>query len=1042
MAGYTALAEKLGEEQTYLLMQRVHRELSEAIHANGGTVQEMTGDGIMALFGAPIAIEQAPLRACRAALDLQARISILGAEFEAKHGAAPRFRVGIHSGPLVVGEVGDGQKSGMTALGDTVNLASRIETAAEAGTVFMSADTQALVDGFVDSVCLGERTLKGKSEAQELWRLDAIREGVTRFDISRSHGLTPFVGRERELDQLQSLWRRVSDGSQRTVCIQGEPGIGKSRLSFEFRESIDDDRVFFLECHCAANTQETAFAPLMEIVRRAFRIEDNAVAAEAERRLQQGLEMLGIEPDDSLPYLMNLLGLAATGVDMDKIAGETLGIRTRDAVITMLRERCRVSPTVMVVEDLQWADSATQALLARVVEGEEDLPLFTITTARTGYQPPWSGKDGTTDLVLTRLSAGGTESLLRNRLDSQSPPDGLTRLVAEKSEGNPLFAEEIIAFLQNSGAIGGEGETITFDAGQSSAALPVAIESLLMDRVDRLESGPRAVLETAAVTGARFTSEQLARASGLADQAGQHIETLVQQELIRLEPTSRAYAFRQALTRDAIYDSLLSARRQSLHGRIAASIEGQSGFQRDDAADTLAYHWSRSDDPGRAVKYLAIAGENSLRIYSLEEAQNQLQQALDIIEANPGCVDDTVLADILLHIARALYFQYNFGALIDLVEPYLERIEALNDNRRLSRFLFETGYAHVFGCKAEIGRQFLDRAKSLAEADDDELAVAYADMGIMWHRAYWGQPGEARDRAQREAGARVVEVARRHGDIWLASKGQLANGLDLIAWGRPGESRAAFMELMAMSRETNDPRPRSMGQWALAVVDLYAGNFGEAIERADDALRICLSPVDRLAASAYKSAAMIFSGQAAEGTALISDTMDDMNEKSFAMVQPPIKMAMGAAQVMQGDMANGVRSIQAAQAEAENWGMTPATAMGNQYLGETYLQFVIGEEKPPTSVMLANFSFLLRTLPFAKSKARRYLQNAIDGYRALDAPSFEARCHYNLGLLEMAAKRTTQAQASFQQARDLAETVEATNIVNDADIAMAELGTA
>jgi tetratricopeptide (TPR) repeat protein len=425
-----------------------------------------------------------------------------------------------------------------------------------------------------------------------------------------------------------------------------------------------------------------------------------------------------------------------------------------------------------------------------------------------------------------------------------------------------------------------------------------------MDRVDRLESGPRALLETAAVTGARFSAEQLARASGLGDEAAKHIETLVEQDLIRFEPTRGAHAFRQALTRDAIYDSLLSARRQTLHGRIAASIEGQGGFQPDDAADTLAYHWSRSAEPGRAVQYLAIAGENSLRIYSLEEAQNHLQQALEIIEANPGCVDDTVLADILLHIARALYFQFNFGALIDLVEPYLERIEALNDNRRLSRFLFETGYAHVFGCQAEIGRQFLDRAKSLAEADGDELGVAYADMGIIWHRIYWGQPGEARDRAQREAAARVVEVARRHGDIWLASKGQLANGLDLMAWGHPGEARAAFMELMAMSRDTNDPRPRSMAQWALAVVDLYDGNFSEAIEKADDALRICLSPVDRLAAGAYKSTAMIFNGQAAEGAAQISDAMDDMDEKSFTMVQPPIKMAAGVARVMGGDMAN------------------------------------------------------------------------------------------------------------------------------------------
>ena len=712
MAGYTALAEKLGEEQTYLLMQRVHRELNQAVHGHGGTVQEMTGDGVMALFGAPIAVEDAPLRACRAAVEMQARITALADEFNSRHGAAPRFRIGIHSGPLVVGAVGDGQQSGLTALGDTVNLASRIETEAEAGTILISAATQALVEGFVDSEFAGERAIKGKAEAQELWRLDAIKEGVTRFDVARSHGLTPLVGRARELERLEVLWREATTGAMRAACIVGEPGIGKSRLAFELRQRIDDERAFFLECHCTGGSRETPFAPLMEVVRRAFRIDEDAGLEEAERRLQQGLEMLGIAPEESLPYLLNLLGFTVEGVDLDKIAGETLGIRTRDAVLAMLRERCRVSPTVLIVEDLHWVDTATQSLLSRIVEDEENLPLLMIMTARTGYQPPWSGTKGTMELHLTALSAIGTKALLQARLATDTLPEALSQLVMEKSEGNPLFAEEIINYLRDTGAVSGEGDDLAYDASQSAAALPVALENLLMDRFDRLESGPRAVLEAAAVTGMRFAAPQLELTTGLGNETVRHLETLAQQDLIRAEASGRVYVFRHALGRDAIYDSLLSARRQALHQAVAEAIEAQKGPQPDDAADALAYHWSRSAQADRAIKYLAIAGENSLRIYSLEEAQNSLQQALDLIKANPGCVDDTVLADILLLIARVLYFQFKFYALIDLVEPYLDRVEALGDNRRLSRFLFETGYAHVFACKVETGRQFLNRARA------------------------------------------------------------------------------------------------------------------------------------------------------------------------------------------------------------------------------------------------------------------------------------------------------------------------------------------
>ncbi|MBT5192846.1 MAG: AAA family ATPase, partial [Rhodospirillaceae bacterium] len=510
MAGYTALSETLGEEQTYLLMQRVQRELNEAVHSHSGTVQEMAGDGIMALFGAPIAVENAPLRACQAAVELQSRMTALADEFERGHGVAPRFRVGIHSGALVVGEVGDDRQSSMTALGDTVNVASRIESAAEAGTIFMSAATQALVEGFVDSTFIGERTLKGKTEAQQLWCLDAIRAGVTRFDISRSHGLTPLVGRERELDQLRKTWGEVSQGAVRCVTILGEPGIGKSRLAFEFRENINDEKVFFLEGHCAAGTQETPFAPLMDIVRRAFRIGDAAAAGEAEQRLQQGLEMLGIDPAESRPYLMNLLGFSQ-GTELDQIAGETLGIRTRDAVIEMLRERCRVSPTILIIEDLQWIDTATQGLLTRIIEQEPDLALFVIATARTGHRPPWRDAKNASEIALNALSASGTEALLQGRLDTRTPPESLIKLVIEKSEGNPLFAEAIISYLQDSGAVSGQGDTHSYTTGQGGAALPVAIENLLMNRFDRLDSGPRAVLEAAAVTGKRFTAKQLQR---------------------------------------------------------------------------------------------------------------------------------------------------------------------------------------------------------------------------------------------------------------------------------------------------------------------------------------------------------------------------------------------------------------------------------------------------------------------------------------------------------------------------------------------------
>ena len=244
MADYTPLADALGEEKTYLLMQQVHRALSEAVHAQGGTVQEMTGDGVMALFGAPVALEDAPLRACRAGLDIQTRRDGICSQSEADFGVRPRFRVGLNGGPLIIGAVGDDRRMETTALGDTVNFASRIEQAAEGDAVLMSEATHALVDGFVKATDLGPHTLKGKAEAQRLWRLDAVRAGVSRFDVALGRGLTALVGREWELELLRETWQRATDGALGLVDISDPAGVGKSRLVHEFRAGLPEDNCF------------------------------------------------------------------------------------------------------------------------------------------------------------------------------------------------------------------------------------------------------------------------------------------------------------------------------------------------------------------------------------------------------------------------------------------------------------------------------------------------------------------------------------------------------------------------------------------------------------------------------------------------------------------------------------------------------------------------------------------------------------------------------------------------------------------------------
>lgn len=1038
MVGYTAFAEKLGEEDTYLTMQRVHRALSEAVHGEDGTVQEVTGDGIMALFGAPVALEDAPLHACRAALSIQQEMNALAGEVMSRHGQRFQFRIGIHSGPLVVGEVGDAQHSGITALGDTVNLASRIEAEAGPGEIFLSKATHDIVQDFVECTFAGERAVKGKSGVQLLWRLDGIKHGVTRFDAARNRGLTSLVGRTQELEALLASWSDASAGSLRALAITGEPGIGKSRLVYELRQRIDDGHVFILEGHCTATRQSIPFSPLIEVVRGSFRIPEKSGAAEARRKLERGLELLGIDPSDTLACLLNLLGHPPPGGELENIAGEALGIRTRDAIRAMLRERCRISPTVLVIEDMHWTDSASEQLLQRIVESDTDLPLLLLVTARAGYEPPWTKARGASEIRLKPLSKVRTRTLLCEKLGREDLPKELVDLVTSKSEGNPLFAEEIANFLHASEHLGPAGGKTGIDGDGKASGMPATLENLLMDRFDRLEQGPRAILEMACAIGPRFSEDIVAAATGFNEDAADHLRTLEQQELI-IRDSGGNWRFRHVLACDAIYNSLLTPTRQKFHEKIAEAIENRSGGYPDEDADILAYHWSRSGQAHKAISHLKLAGELSLRIYSLEEAETRFKQALELIEENAGFVDETTVVDIALNVARVMYFQYKFYALIKLVDKYLPRVEALGDKKRLSRFLFETGYAHVFSSQVTEGRKLLTRARELGEEIGDELSIAYADLGRMWDRMYWGAPGKDRTDAQREAGERLVDVGRRHGDIWLASKARLALGLDHALWGRGAEADAEFVKLMNMSRETNDPRPRAMALWALSAVEATRENPAEAIEYAEEALRVSLCPVDRSSALGYKGISQILSGNVEEGLQLTSKILSDFEREGLTMSIAPAKVVAGVGRIMLGDMAEGMAEIKRTISWATAIGQTGTPVFGRLFLGEIYLRLASGEEKPPFSVVLKNIVFLARTLPFAKSLARREFRKSLDGSKYLNAPSWIATSMYRLGVLDRLCNHVDDARENFRQAREISESAGVKSLTRRIDEAMTAL---
>jgi predicted ATPase len=589
----------------------------------------------------------------------------------ATYGIRPQLRIGISTGPAIVAKVPSGHSSTVTALGDTVNLASRLQALAGPECVLLSEATQRLVQGLTETEAAGEHEIKGKSERQRVFRLLGLREGASRFDAALSRGLTSYVGRSRELETLDRCLGESSAGL-RVVDVVGEPGIGKSRLLHEFRGRLGDRRVFVLAGSCSPDGQQTPFRPFIEVVRGSFRVKMGEAEPDVVRKLDKGLQALGLASELNLGLLLNLLGLKPPAGALKGLDGTLIGLRTRDLLLALLHARCRITPVIMLLEDLHWVDTVSEELLSRLFS-TDTAPLMVIHTRRPEYQPPWSQHRAIEALQLAPLSASETSEIIRARLQLADLPAMLARLVADKAEGNPLFAEEIATFLLERGSVRRTASGIDYDPVAVATALPTTIHALLTARIDRLAPEDRSLLQAAATIGRRFTPEVLRAVAGTTvDDRLAHLHRL---DLIHVEDRSGEIVFKHALVKDALYGSMLNERRTLLHLKIATEIERLSDNRLFEVAEQLAHHYRLTERNDKAFRYLAMAGQKSLRIYSLEAAVKYFEDALVLVEAHPQCADDVAVLGVLADLSVVLILMLLPGRLARLVQQHRARVD-------------------------------------------------------------------------------------------------------------------------------------------------------------------------------------------------------------------------------------------------------------------------------------------------------------------------------------------------------------------------------
>ncbi|KKM61001.1 hypothetical protein LCGC14_1536140 [marine sediment metagenome] len=519
MEGFTQLSENLGPEEAYTIMDQVYEILIHKVHDYEGTVNEMTGDGIMALFGAPIALEDAPQRAIRSAYAIHREVTRLWEKMkQEKQNISPvKMRIGIHTGPVVVGSLGNDLRVEFKAVGNTVNLASRMEGLAEPGSTYVSEETFKLTEGLFRFEALGEYAVKGKVDTVKAYRVIAPSTIRTRFDVSAERGLTPFVGRERELELLVDGFERSKTGRGQAISIMAEAGVGKSRLLYEFRKAVSNEDVTFQEGKCLSYSRGVAYHPVIDMVKSNFDIKEGDGDYEIREKLKRGLKILGVDEASTLPYLLEFLSVKDSGIDTISLSPEARKDRIIGTINRMSLKASEIRPLIWAIEDLHWTDKSSADVSKSLLDSITGARVFMIFTYRPEFVHTWGGKSYLNQITLNRLSNRESLAMVTHLLGTKNIGWDLENLILEKTEGVPFFIEEFLKSLKDLKIIEKKDTTYRLAKDVKGLTIPSTIQDVIMARVDSLPEGAKKVLQSGSVIEREFSYELIKQVSGLSE---------------------------------------------------------------------------------------------------------------------------------------------------------------------------------------------------------------------------------------------------------------------------------------------------------------------------------------------------------------------------------------------------------------------------------------------------------------------------------------------------------------------------------------------
>ena len=714
-------------EEARKILAPILAHMMEAVHHYEGTVNQVMGDGIMALFGAPIAHEDHAVRACYAALRMQESVNRYADEARRAHGAAVQIRVGLNSGDVVVGAIGNDLRMDYTAVGETTHLAARMEQAARPGTVLIAPATLALVEGFVAVKSLGPVPVKGLRELVEVYELSGIGPARTRLQAAARRGLTRFVGRDAELEVLRRSLEHAGAGHGQAVAIVGEAGVGKSRLTWEFTRSPRTDGWLVLKTSSFSYGRATPYLPVIELLKTYLSIEERDDPRVVRERVAGKLLTL----DRTLEPLVTPL-LALLDVPVDDVAWGALDPpqrrrRTLDAVKRLLLRESQVQPLLVLFGDLHWIDSESQALLDGLIESLPTARILLVVNYRPEYQHAWGSKTYYTQIRIDPLPPESAEELLTALLGPDGTLDPLKRVLIERTEGNPFFLEESVQTLVETKVLVGDRGAYRMAKAPPQAEgrpeawqIPATAQAILAARIDRLAPEDKRLLQAASVIGKDVPFTLLEAIADVPEDSLRRGLTHLQAAELLHETSlfpDLEYTFKHALTHEVAYGSVLQDRRRALHARIAEVLEALHPDRLTEQVERLAHHAFRGEMWEKAVTYLRQAGAKALARSAYREAVTRFEQALEALHPLPDTRQKVERAiDLRLDLRQALFPLNELARVWGYLQEAEGLARTLDDPRRLGWLsAYMSGHhLHTGGHVTKV-RAFAQTVEAIAE---------------------------------------------------------------------------------------------------------------------------------------------------------------------------------------------------------------------------------------------------------------------------------------------------------------------------------------